>query len=134
MLNFRAGGPGPVSKIIPYSVLARQQHLSFLKHKSREYREREHYLLRLRKLLFSVEAQMRQAEMQQLEVFQQIAAHFKVSLKFPDWGDRLALQQFFASHPLLAPLQAFFSGRMTAEECLQKIMEWRASLPAPVED
>lgn len=123
-----------MSKIIPYRVLARQQHLGFLKHKSREYRERETYLARLRKLLFRVEAQMRQAEVQQLEVLQEIAAHFKTPLAFPDWGDRLGLQQFFGSHPLLATLQEFFSGRLTPEDCLHRIMELQAGLPQSPQD
>ena len=29
-----------MSKIIPYSTLLRQQHVSFLRHKNREYQER----------------------------------------------------------------------------------------------
>ena len=70
-----------VSKIIPYSTLLRQQHVSFLRHKHREYQEREEYLLGLRKLLFQVEGQMRQAELQQLEVFREMAGHFKVALQ-----------------------------------------------------
>src|SRR5208337_5482822 len=85
----------PMSKVISYSTLARQQQLNFLKHKIREYRERDDYLLRLRKHLFQVEAQMRQAEIQQLEVFQEIAAHFKIPLPLPDLGDRLGMQQLF---------------------------------------
>jgi len=55
-----------MAKVIPYSRLARQQHLNFLTHKLRGYREGEVYLAGLRKILFQVEAQMRQGEMQQL--------------------------------------------------------------------
>jgi hypothetical protein len=111
-----------VSKIIPYATLARQQHVSFLKHKSREYLEREDYMVKLRKLLFQIEAQMRQAEFQQLEVFRELLAHFKVPLEFPDLGDRVALQEIFTSHPFLTTLKEFFAGRLTAEECYEKIM------------
>jgi hypothetical protein len=120
-----------VSKVIPYSKLARQQHLNFLEHKSREYREREDYLQGLRKLLFQVEAQMRQAEVLQFEVFRQVAAHFKVALEFPSLGDRLALQQFFASEPLLVTLQEYFAGRLNADECYDKIAKLQENSPAP---
>ena len=112
-----------MSKIIPYSRLARQQHLNFLEAKRRQYREREDYLLRLRKLLFKIEGQMRTSELQQLELFRDLAAHFKVPLKFPDLGDRLGLQQFFTANPFLAALQEFFAGRLTGEECYLKIIE-----------
>lgn len=112
-----------MSKVISYSELARLQHLNYLKHKGREYREREDYLVRTRKLLFQLEAQMRQAEMQQLEVFREMAAHFKIPLAFPDLGDRVGLQRFFATDPYLKTLQEFFVGRLSAEECYQKVME-----------
>ena len=111
-----------MSKIIPYSKLARMQHLNFLEHQGREYREREEYLQGLRKLLFQVEGQMRQAEIMQLEVFRQVAQHFKIPLEFPSLGDRLALQRFFASHPLLFTLQEYFAGRLSAAECLRRIL------------
>ena len=114
-----------MSKIIPYATLVRQQHLNFLRHKNREYREREDYLIRLRKLLFQVEAQMRQAELQQLEVFREIAAHFNVSLKFPDAGDRVGLQEYFTSNPFLVALKEFFAGRISAEECCERILTLR---------
>ena len=119
-----------MSKIIPYQTLVRQQHLSYLKHQSKEYRQREDYLLRLRRLLFQVEAQLRQAEMQQLEAFQQIADHFQIPLKFPDLGDRLGLQESFRTDPLLLILQEFFAGRLSAEECLQRLSAL-TSPPAP---
>jgi hypothetical protein len=112
-----------VTKVISYSTLARQQQLNYLKHQGREYREREDYLARSRKLLFQIEAQMRQAEMQQLEVFREMAAHFKISLAFPDLGDRIGLQRFFATDPFLKTLHEFFAGRLSADECYQKVME-----------
>jgi hypothetical protein len=110
-----------VSKIIPYRTLARQQHTGFLRQKSREYQDREEHMLKLRKVLFRVEAQMRQAEIEQLEVFREIAAHFKIPLTFPDLGDRVGLQEFFATHPILTALRELFSGRLSAEECYEKI-------------
>jgi len=120
-----------MSKVISYSTLARQHQLNFLSHKAREYREREDYLLRLRKLLFQVEAQMRQAEIQQLEFFREIAAHFKIPLPLPDLGDRLGMQQFFAANPLLQALQDYFSGRLSAEDCLQRIGALQTNEPSP---
>ena len=120
-----------MSKIIPYSTLLRQQHVSFLRHKNREYREREDYLTGLRKLLFQVEGQMRQAEIQQLEVFREVAAHFNIALKLPDLGDRVGLQETFATNPFLAALQGFFAGRFTAEECSDKILALQEDSPAP---
>jgi hypothetical protein len=110
-----------MSKIIPYANLVQQQQVSFLKHKGREYQEREDYLLGLRKLLFQLEAQMRQAEFQQLDIFREMAEHFKVPLKFPELGDRVGFQELFASHPFLVTLKEFFAGRLTAEKCYEKI-------------
>ena len=110
-----------MSKVIPFSELARQQHLNFLNHKRREYQEREDYLLRLRRLLFQIEGQMRQAEIQQMDLLQQMAAHFHIPLKFPDLGDRVALQTFFADHPFLIALLEFFGERLSTEDCLGKI-------------
>jgi hypothetical protein len=120
-----------VSKIVPYSTLLRQQHVSFLRHKNREYQEREDYLQGLRKLLFQVEGQMRQAEIQQLEVFREMASHFKIDLKLPDLGDRVGLQETFATNPFLAALKDFFAGRLTAEECSEKILALQDEPPAP---
>jgi hypothetical protein len=108
-----------------------QQHVSFLRHKHREYQEREEYLLGLRKLLFQVEGQMRQAEIQQLEVFQEMVGHFKVPLKFPDLGDRVGLQEVFATNPFLTALKAFFAGHLTAEACCEKILALQEEFPAP---
>ena len=110
-----------MSKIIPYASLVQQQQVNFLKHKDREYREREDYQLGLRKLLFQVEAQMRQAELEQLELFREMAEHFNIPVRFPDLGDRVGFQEIFATHPFLAALREFFAGRLTAEECLEKI-------------
>jgi hypothetical protein len=124
----------PVSKIIPYSALARQQHLSFLRHQGREYREREDYLSRTRKLLFQIEAQMRQAEILQLETFRRMAGHFNLTLQFPDLGDRLGLQRFFATDPFLLILKEFLAERLTPEECYRKIMELKGEPAAPPED
>ena len=120
-----------MSKVIPYDTLVQQQHLNFLRHKGREYREREDYQQRLRKLLFEVEAQMRQAEMEQLQVFKEMAEHFKIPLPFPDLGDRLGLQQFFATQPFLLALQEYFAGRLSAEECYQKIAALQAKSAEP---
>ena len=120
-----------MSKIIPYSTLLRQQHVSFLRHKDREYREREDYLTGLRKLLFQVEGQMRQAEIQQLEVFREVAGHFNIDLKLPDLGDRVGLQKVFATNPFVAALKEFFAGRLTAEECAEKILALQEDSPAP---
>ncbi len=110
-----------MSKIIPFSQLARAQHLNFLEHKRREYQEREDYLARLRRLLFQIEGQMRQAEILQLDLFLQSAKHFQVKLELPIQGDRLALQRLFAEHPFLYAVTEFFAGRFTAEQCLEKI-------------
>jgi hypothetical protein len=110
-----------VSKIIPFSQLAKAQHLNFLEHKRREYREREDYLKRLRRLLFQIEGQMRQTEVMQLDVFLQAAKHFQVEMEFPSQGDRLAFQRFFVENPFALVLTEFFAGRLSAEECLEKI-------------
>jgi len=110
-----------MSKIIPFQQLARAQHQNFLEHKRREYQEREDYLARLRRLLFQIEGQMRQAEVLQLDLFLQAAKHFQVNLEIPIQGDRLAVQRVFAEDPFLSSLTEFFAGRLTAEECLEKI-------------
>lgn len=110
-----------MSNIISFQQLARAQHLHFLEHQRREYQEREDYLTRLRRLLFQIEAQMRQTEVQQMEVFLQIGKHFQVNLEMPIQGDRLAVQRRFAEDPLLACLADFFAGRLTSAECLDKI-------------
>ena len=72
---------------------------------------------------------MRQAELQQLEVFREMAGHFNIDLKFPDLGDRVALQASFATNPFLVALKAFFAGRITAEECGEKILALQEESP-----
>lgn len=110
-----------MSKIIPFSQLARAQNLNLLEHKRREYQEREDYLGRLRRLLFQIEGQMRQAEVLQLDVFIQAAKQFNVKLELPIQGDRLATQRVFQENTFLSALVDFFAGRLTPEECLEKI-------------
>ncbi len=110
-----------MGKIIPFSQLARAQHLNFLEHKRREHKERDDYLVRLRRLLFQLEGQMRQAEVLQIDLFIQMAKHFQLKLEFPSQGDRLALHRFFVENPFLNILSEFFAGRLTAEECHEKI-------------
>ena len=117
-------------KVIPFSELAKHQHLHFLEHKGREYREREDYLGRLRKLLFQVEGQMRQAEVMQMDLILQAARHFNLTLEIPNQGDRLALQRFFQENPFLAILTEFFAQRLSAADCLEKI----AALAAATKD
>jgi flagellar motor component MotA len=77
------------------------------------------------------EGQMRQAELQQLEVFREVAGHFNVNFKLPDLGDRVGLQEAFATHPFLAALREFFAGRLTAEECTEKILTLPDDSSAP---
>ncbi|MBM4295637.1 MAG: hypothetical protein FJ126_12155 [Deltaproteobacteria bacterium] len=120
-----------MAQIISYKDLARQHHLNFLEHQRREHREREEYLAGLRKLLFQVEAQMRQAEIQQLEVFRQIAAHFKVPLKFPSLGDRVAWQEFFSTNPFLETLMRFFTNRLTVDDCYSRLTATENPTPTP---
>jgi hypothetical protein len=110
-----------VSKIIPFSQLVKAQHLNFLEHKRREYAEREDYLQRLRRLLFQIEGQLRQTEVLQLDLFHQAAKQFQVEIVFPDQGDRVAYQRFFAENPFISTLTEFFAGRLTAAACLEKI-------------
>jgi hypothetical protein len=110
-----------VSKIIPFSQLARAQHLNFLEHKNREYREREDYVDRLRRLLFQIEGQLRQAEVMQLDLFIEAAKHFQVNMELPIQGDRLTMKRHFTDNPFLFALSEFFAGRLSAEECLEKI-------------
>lgn len=118
-----------MDKVIPFGQLAKAQQLHYLEHKRREYQEREDYLQRLRRLLFQIEAQMRQAEILQLDLFRQTARHFNIELDFPAHGDRLSLQRFFVENPFLFTLTEFFANRLTPEECLEKI----AALAKPKE-
>jgi hypothetical protein len=119
--SFYGGGRLDVSKIIHFSQLAKAQHLNFLEHKRREYRERDDYFQRLRRLLFQIEGQMRQTEIMQIDLLHQAAKHFNIPLKFPDQGDRLGTQRFFTENPFLFTLTEFFAERLSAEECLEKI-------------
>jgi hypothetical protein len=73
---------------------------------------------------------MRQAEIQQLEVFREVAGHFTIDFKLPDLGDRVGLQEVFATNPFLAALKEFFAGRITAEECSEKILALQDESPA----
>ncbi len=120
-----------MGKVIPYSDLARQHQLNFLAHKRRDYRERKDYLTGLRKLLFQVEGQMRQAELRQLQVFQDLAENLKLPLQFPSLGDRVALEEFFATNPFLLVLKDFLGERLSAEECLQRLEELRQEPTTP---
>jgi len=117
-------------KVIPFQELVRHQHLQFLEHKRREYREREDYLGRLRKLLFQVEGQMRQTEVLQLDLILEAARHFNVELKLPDQGDRIATQRFFAEDPFLQVLTQFLTDRLSPEACLEKITSLTAAREA----
>ena len=119
--------------VIPYSDLARQHQINLLEHKRREYQEREDYLARLRKLLFQIEGQMRQAELLQFEVFQDLGENLKLPLKFPNLGDRIGLQELFANDPYLAVLKEFLAARLKAEVCLEKIEELRREPESPPE-
>lgn len=123
-----------MSKVISFSQFQRAQHLSFLEQKKREYQEREDYLGRLRRLLFQIEAQMRQAEILQLELFLQVARHFQLPVELPVHGDRFSLQRAFVENPLLFALAEYFAGRLGAEECLERIARLAGwSPPEPAE-
>jgi hypothetical protein len=122
-----------MAEIISYRDLARQHQLNLLGHKRREYREREDYLGRLRKLLFQVEGQMRQAEILQLQVFRDLSEGLKIPLKFPDLGDRVALQEMFTTNPFLLILKEFLAERLSVKECYDQLMELRQDENAPPE-
>lgn len=122
-----------MGEVISYRDLVRQHRLNLLEHKRREYREREDYLGRLRRLLFQVEGQMRQAEIHQLQVFRDLAEGFKIPLDFPDLGDRVALQEFFAHDPVLLIFKEFLAERLSAKDCLEKLKELRQNLTGPPE-
>jgi hypothetical protein len=123
-----------MSKIIPFSQLARAQDLNLLEHKRQEYQQRENYLQGLRRLLFQIEGQMRMAEFQQVDVYLQVAHHFQVEITAPAQGDRLAWQRLFADHPFLAILTDFFSGRLSAEECCDRIAALKGEAAAKEEE
>ena len=116
---------------ISYTDLVRQHQLSLLEHKRREYLEREDYLARLRRLLFQVEGQMRQAELLQFQVFRDLAESFKISIDFPNLGDRIALQEFFANDPAMLIFKEFLAERLSAKDCLEKLTELRQEISEP---
>uniref|UniRef100_A0A7V4LDT5 Uncharacterized protein n=1 Tax=Desulfobacca acetoxidans TaxID=60893 RepID=A0A7V4LDT5_9BACT len=122
-----------MSKIIPFSQLARAQDLNLLEHKRQEYQQRENYLQGLRRLLFQIEGQMRMAEFQQVDVFLQVAHHFQVDIAAPPQGDRMAWQRLFSEHPLLIILTEFFSGRIGADECCDRIAALKSEPPGDKE-
>jgi hypothetical protein len=115
-----------MSKVIQFSDLARQHQLNLLEHCRQQYQERENYLNRVRKLLFQLEAQMRQAELEQYALYQQILEDLQIEVSFPNLGDRVGLQRLFTDHPALTTLTQFLEGRLELEECytqLQKLRE-----------
>jgi len=114
-----------MSKVIPFSELNRQHKLQLLNHKRQEYQERENYLARLRKLLFQVEAQMRQAEMEQFQLYHAILDNFHLGITFPNLGDRVGLQQLFTQHPALTTLTDFLEEHLTPEQCFEKLEQLR---------
>ncbi len=112
-----------MSKVIPFSELSRQHKLNLLDHKQREFQEREAYLARLRKLLFQVEGQMRQAEVEQMELYHAILDEFQLAVEFPNWGDRVGLQRLFKEHPALIAITEFLESRLSPEECYQRLLK-----------
>lgn len=112
-----------MSNVIPFSELSRQHRLNLLEHKRREYQERENYLNRLRKLLFQVEGQMRQGEVEQMELYHAVLNGFDIQVNFPNLGDRVGMQRLFREHPALSTLTAFLEERLSAEECYDRLMQ-----------
>lgn len=111
-----------MSKVIPFSELSRQHKLNLLDHKRQEFQEREIYLNRLRKLLFQVEGQMRQAEIEQMELYHAVLDDFQLEVVFPNWGDRVGLQRLFKEHPALVSITEFLEERQTSQECYERLM------------
>ena len=122
-----------MGEVISYTDLVRQHQINLLEHKRREYREREDYLARLRRLLFQIEGQMRQAEILQLQVFRDLSEGFKIPLEFPNLGDRVGLQEFFATDPALLILKEFLAERLSTDACLQQLLELRQNLTSTPE-
>ncbi|MBM4287527.1 MAG: hypothetical protein FJ135_05155 [Deltaproteobacteria bacterium] len=112
-----------MSNVIPFSELSRQHKLNLLDHKRREYQDRELYLNRLRKLLFQVEGQMRQAEIEQIELYHAILDDFQIEVPFPNWGDRVGLQRLFKEHPALVTISEYLEERLAPEECYNRLMK-----------
>lgn len=118
-----------MDNVIPFSELTRQHKLNLLDHKRHEYKERELYLNRLRKLLFQVEGQMRQAEIEQVELYHAVLDDFQVEVVFPNWGDRVGLQRIFKEHPALVTITEFLEERLTPEECYDRLMKLKDTSP-----
>jgi hypothetical protein len=118
-----------MSKVIPFSELSRQHKLNLLDHKRREYQEREIYLNRLRKLLFQVEGQMRQAEIEQMELYHAVLDDFQLEVVFPNWGDRVGLQRLFKEHPALVSITDFLEERLASQECYERLMKLKDTSP-----
>ena len=112
-----------MSNVIPFSELSRQHKLNLLDHKRREFQDRETYLNRLRKLLFQVEGQMRQAEIEQMELYHAVLDDFQLEVVFPNWGDRVGLQRLFKEHPALVTITEFLEERLAQEECYERLMK-----------
>lgn len=112
-----------MSKVIPFSELSRQHRLNLLEQKFREYTERQRYLDRLRKLLFQVEAQMRQAEAEQLALYHDLLSAFDLQVNFADAGDRLSLHRLFQENPILSTLVSYLEGYISTTECYERLMQ-----------
>ena len=115
-----------MSNVIPFSELSRQHKLNLLDHKRREFQDREVYLNRLRKLLFQVEGQMRQAEIEQMGIYHHLLDEFQLQVDFPNWGDRVGLQRLFREHPALVALTEFLEEKLTPEDCYKRLTELKA--------
>ncbi len=112
-----------MSKVIPFSELSRQHRLNLLEQKMREYTERQRYLDRLRKLLFQVEAQMRQAEAEQMDLYHALLTAFDLQVNFAEAGDRLSLHRLFQENPILRTLMYYLEGYITTMECYDRLMQ-----------
>lgn len=118
-----------MSNVIPFSELSRLHKLNLLDHKKQEYKERENYLTRLRKLLFQVEGQMRQAEVEQFELYHAILDDFQLEVAFPNWGDRVGLQRIFKEHPALVTITEYLEERLSPEECYDRLIKLKENHP-----
>jgi hypothetical protein len=130
-VNLTVGDEVAMSNVIPFSELSRQHKLNLLDHKRREFREREMFLNRLRKLLFQVEGQMRQAEIEQMELYHAVLDDFQLEIVFPNWGDRVGLQRLFKEHPALVTITEFLEERLTPEDCYNRLMKLKDAGPQP---
>ena len=117
------------NNVIPFSELSRLHKLNLLDHKRQAYKEREIYLTRLRKLLFQVEGQMRQAEVEQIELYHAVLDDFQIEVTFPNWGDRVGLQRMFKEHPALVTITEFLEERLSPEECYDRLMKLKETSP-----